>query len=108
MRCTICGTESVKQINLWLVCWLYNDDVIQWVPGALSLWVERPRCEADHSPSPSTEVKNAWNYISTPQFVFMVWCSVQARGQIYFYLNSMKQILPEKLIIIQVVMKFPC
>jgi len=25
---------------------------IQWVPGALSLWVKRPGHEADHSPPP--------------------------------------------------------
>jgi hypothetical protein len=30
---------------------------IQWVPGALSPGVKRPRCEADHSPPSSAEVK---------------------------------------------------
>jgi hypothetical protein len=30
---------------------------IQWVPGALSLGVKRSGREADHSPSPSVEVK---------------------------------------------------
>jgi hypothetical protein len=30
---------------------------IQWVPGALSLGVKRPRGEADHSPTSSAEVK---------------------------------------------------
>jgi hypothetical protein len=35
---------------------------IRWVPGALSLGVKRPRCEADHSPPSSAEVKNAWSY----------------------------------------------
>jgi hypothetical protein len=30
---------------------------IQWVSGALSLWVKRPGCEADHSLSSSAEVK---------------------------------------------------
>jgi hypothetical protein len=30
---------------------------IQWVPGALSLVVKRPGCEADHSPPSSAEVK---------------------------------------------------
>jgi hypothetical protein len=30
---------------------------IQWVPGALSLGVKRPGCEADHSPPSSAEVK---------------------------------------------------
>jgi hypothetical protein len=39
---------------------------IQWVTGALSVWVNWPGHEADHSPSSSAEVKNAWSYISTP------------------------------------------
>jgi len=43
-----------------------------WVPGALSLRVNRPRREAEHSPPPSTEFKNAWSYTSTPQHAFMV------------------------------------
>jgi hypothetical protein len=29
----------------------------QWVPGALSLGVKRPGCEADHLPPSSAEVK---------------------------------------------------
>jgi len=32
----------------------------------LSLGVKRPRCEADHLPPSSAEVKNAWTYDSTP------------------------------------------
>jgi hypothetical protein len=39
---------------------------IQWVPGALSLGVERPGLEADHSPPTNSEVKNAWSYTSAP------------------------------------------
>jgi hypothetical protein len=38
---------------------------IQWVPGALSLGVKRPRREADHSP-PRAEIKNACSYTATP------------------------------------------
>jgi hypothetical protein len=38
----------------------------QRVPGALSLGVQRPGREADHSPSSSAKVKNAWGYTSTP------------------------------------------
>jgi hypothetical protein len=34
--------------------------------GALSMGVKRPRREADHSPLSSAEVKNLWNYTSTP------------------------------------------
>jgi hypothetical protein len=42
---------------------------IQWVPEALLLV---PRS------------KNAWNYTSTPQYVFIAWCSVkETQGQLY-------------------------
>jgi hypothetical protein len=50
---------------------------IQWVPGFLSLGVKRPGREADHSPPSSADVKNAWSYTSTPQYVFMAWCLVK-------------------------------
>jgi hypothetical protein len=93
---------------------------IRLVPGALSLGVKLPGCEADHSPPssaevntpswhgaqlkhrdnifylylyrggrglkadnshpPSAEVKNAWNYTSTPTYVFMAWCLVNKYG----------------------------
>jgi hypothetical protein len=36
------------------------------VPGALSEGKKRPDREADHSPPPCAEVKNRWNYTSTP------------------------------------------
>jgi len=39
---------------------------IEKVTGVLSLGVKRPGCEADHSPPFRAEVKNAWNYTSTP------------------------------------------
>jgi hypothetical protein len=43
--------------------------------------------EADHSPPSSAEVKNAWIYTSTPQYVFMAWCSVKHRDNFTFYCN---------------------
>jgi hypothetical protein len=52
---------------------------IQWVPGALFLGLKSSRREADHSPPSSAEVKNAWSYISTPQYVFIVWFLVKQR-----------------------------
>jgi hypothetical protein len=55
---------------------------IQWVLGALSPGVKRPEREADHSPPASAEDKNAWGYTSTPQYVFVAWCSIKAQGQI--------------------------
>jgi hypothetical protein len=39
---------------------------IQCILGVLSLGIKWPGCEADRSPSPSAEVKNAWSYTSTP------------------------------------------
>jgi hypothetical protein len=49
---------------------------IQWVPGALSLEVKRPRREA--------EVKNPWSYTSTLQYAFMAWCLVKYRDNFIF------------------------
>jgi hypothetical protein len=40
---------------------------IQWTLGVLSLGVKRTVREADQSPPSSVEVKNEWNYTSTPQ-----------------------------------------
>jgi hypothetical protein len=39
---------------------------IQSVLGTLTLGIKRPGREADHSPRSGTEVKDAWNYTSTP------------------------------------------
>jgi hypothetical protein len=48
--------------------------LIQWVQKALPLEVKRPAREADDSSQSVAEVKNAWSYTSTPQYVFMAWC----------------------------------
>jgi hypothetical protein len=47
--------------------------------------VQRPGCEADHSPLSSAKIKNAWSYTPVPQCAFMAWCSVKAKGQLYLY-----------------------
>jgi hypothetical protein len=44
---------------------------IQWVSGALSQGVQRPGCEADHSPLSSAEAKKTWVHTSTPPYAFM-------------------------------------
>jgi hypothetical protein len=41
-------------------------DLLQWIPRALIPGVKWQGSEADHPPPSSTEVKNAWSYISTP------------------------------------------
>jgi hypothetical protein len=47
-------------------------------PSLLSNGYIRPGREADSSPPPNADVKNAWSYISTPQYALMAWCSVKA------------------------------
>jgi hypothetical protein len=49
----------------------FTQPPIQWVPGALSPGVKRPRREADHSPPTSAEVKKMRIYTSTPPHAFM-------------------------------------
>jgi hypothetical protein len=52
----------------------------------------RPGREADHSPPSSAEVKNAWSYTSTSQYVFMAWCLVKHRETLllpyYYYIYA--------------------
>jgi hypothetical protein len=48
--------------------------------------VKRPGREADHSPPSSAEVRNAWSYTSSPQYVFMAWCLVKHRDNFIFIL----------------------
>jgi hypothetical protein len=38
--------------------------------GTLSTGLKLPRHKADHSPSPTSQVTNAWSYISTPPYTF--------------------------------------
>jgi len=56
----------------------------QRVSETLSLGVQRPGYEADHSPPSSVEVKNAWTYTSIPQYVFMARCLVKHRDNFTF------------------------
>jgi hypothetical protein len=50
---------------------------IQWVLGTLSLRINWPEHKAVHSPPSSATIMNAWNYSSTPQYVFMAWCLIK-------------------------------
>jgi hypothetical protein len=61
---------------------------IQWVLEALSLGVKWLESEVDHSSPSSAEVKNAWSYTSTPQYIFMEWCYVKHRDNFTFYTSA--------------------
>jgi hypothetical protein len=41
------------------------------------MYVKHSGHEADHSPPSSAELKNAWSYTSTFQYVFMALCLVK-------------------------------
>jgi hypothetical protein len=45
--------------------------LIHWIPG-----LKRPGRKSKHSSPSRAEVKNAWNYTSASQYVFMVWCLI--------------------------------
>jgi hypothetical protein len=55
-------------------------------PGALSLGVKRPGCEADHSPPTSAEVKE-WVelYLHSPNTPTWRGAKIKAQGQLYVY-----------------------
>jgi hypothetical protein len=55
---------------------------IQWAPGTLSSVIKRPGREADHSPPSSAEIKHAWRYTSSPEYVFMACCLVKHRDNL--------------------------
>jgi hypothetical protein len=61
---------------------------IQWVLGALSLGVKRPRREADHSPPSSAEVTNVWIYTSTPPIRLHGVVLSYVQGQLYLYTTN--------------------
>jgi hypothetical protein len=60
---------------------------IQWVTGAPSLGVKRPGVKLTTHLHLVPRSKNEWSYTSIPQYAFMAWCSVEAQGQLYLYLN---------------------
>jgi hypothetical protein len=67
---------------------------VEWVPGALSLGGKRPEHEADHSCQYNAEVKNAWNYTSTPPYVFMARCLIKQRDNFTCSIANISSFLP--------------
>jgi hypothetical protein len=62
---------------------------IQWEPG-----IKRPEREADHSPPPIADVKNAWRETSTLPYVFMSWYFVMPRDSFTFTFTDNAQFNP--------------
>jgi hypothetical protein len=57
---------------------------IKWVPVALSLRIKQPVREAEYSLPSRAEVKNEWNYTSTPQYAFIAWWCSEHRNNLTF------------------------
>jgi hypothetical protein len=55
--------------------------VDNWVPSSVE---KRPGSQANHSSPFCAEIKNAWSYASTPQYVCIPWCLVQHKANIPF------------------------
>jgi hypothetical protein len=93
----VLGFDSRRELGIFLFTTVSETALgptkppIQWVTGTFSLGVNRPGREADHSPPSSAEVKDAWSYTSTPQYVFMAWCLVKHRNNFTFYLYPRKR-----------------
>jgi hypothetical protein len=60
------GFDSRQKVEVFLLATESRPTLEPWVPGFLSSGVKQPGREADHSPPPSAEVKNAWSYKSAP------------------------------------------
>jgi hypothetical protein len=67
------GFESRQELGIFLFTTASRPALgltqlpIQWVSGALALGVKRPGLEADHSPPPTSEVKECVElYLHTP------------------------------------------
>jgi hypothetical protein len=52
--------------------------------------------EADYSPPSSAEVKNAWSYTFTPQYVFMAWCLVKHKDNFTLLLQTSRRNIRRK------------
>jgi hypothetical protein len=67
---------------------------IQRIPGNLSLGVNRPRSEADHSPPSSAEVKECVEmYLHSTQYAFIAFCLVKLREDFTFTLQGIINIV---------------
>jgi hypothetical protein len=68
----VLGFDSRQELGIFLFTTVSRtalgptQPLILWVPAALPLGVKRPGREADYSPPSSAEVKNTWNYTSSP------------------------------------------
>jgi hypothetical protein len=53
--------------------------------------VKRPGSEANHSPSSSVEVKNAWSYTANLPYVFKAWYNLKNATKISVHIGRLKE-----------------
>jgi hypothetical protein len=63
-----------------------------FTPKLLSSWyrvlsqeIKQMRCEKEKA-TPSSGVKNVWDYTSPPPNVFMAWCLVNEKGEFTYFI----------------------
>jgi hypothetical protein len=77
------GFESRQRLGIFLITTASRRALeptqppFQWVPGALSLGQSGRGVKLTTHLQLVPRSKNAWSYTSTPQYVFMAWCSVK-------------------------------
>jgi len=67
-------TQCKLQVSIHLG---HTQPPIQRAQVSLTPEIKRPGREANHSSPSSAEVRNAWIFASTPQYVFMAWCLIK-------------------------------
>jgi hypothetical protein len=85
------GMDSRGPRNLslhYLVQTGFGTHRVSYPLGAEGCFPKRSGREANHSPPSHDEIKNAWSYISTPQYVFLVWCLVKHRDNFTFLVHA--------------------
>jgi hypothetical protein len=84
------SVETTVFCDVTRVVWRMSANVscsqlrIQWVSGALFLWVKHPGREVNHFLESRTEIKNAWSCKYIPQCDFMMWCLIKYRSKFTF------------------------
>jgi hypothetical protein len=95
----VLGFDSRRELGIFLFTIASRMDLepieppIQWVPGALSLGVNRPGREADHSPPSSAEVKECVElYLHSPNMPSWRGAQFKKKSQWQLYLYQCEDV----------------
>lgn len=49
--------------------------------GSLATGIKQLGCKTDHSSLSSVEIKNTWQYTTTPSYAFIMWCLIKYKNR---------------------------